>query len=235
MKRSLTCTAALVAMLTGGAILAAAQDSNPTPPVTTTVTNLNGTIAQLNYDPNGNVSGFLVGTTILLNFPENICGGVGTLGAVGNSITYSGHAVTTTAGFESVNVTSFTNNTSKATFTQTTAAPTAFGPTSGTVKQLNYDGDGSIDGFLFTAAGVTRFASTGDRASDTLKPLLTVGATVSVTGTTSVALSACTATSTLAAIDVSSLTIGSQTIVIAGGGQGPGGIHPPGGPGGGRH
>ena len=95
-------------------------------------------------------------------------------------------------------------------------------------------GDGSIDGFVFTPSGGTAsiFVSIGARASDTLQPLLTVGGTVSVTGMTSVSMSACSSTGTLEAVDATSLTIGTQTIVIAGGGHngGPGGPGPGPGP-----
>lgn len=191
----------------------------------TTVTNVTGTITQLNYGRGGNVQGFLVGSDTLLSFPSNICGGLGSLGVVGNAITYSGTEFTATSGFKTVQLTSFTNNTTSATYTAPTSKSTAtYGPTSGTIKQLNYAGGGSVDGFVFTASGASSsiLVSTGVRANSTLTSLLTVGATVSVTGTTSSKLSACSSTGTLETVDASSLTIGSQTIVIAGGGFGGG-------------
>jgi len=233
MKRSTILGAVTIFAIWAGTGVAQTADAT-----TTTVTAATGTISHLNYGSDGSIQGFLVGTNILLSFPTNPCGGVETLGVVGNSITYSGTASTATTGFESVLVTSFTNNTSKVTYTPPTSGSTTYGPTSGSVKQLNYTGDGSIDGFVFTPSGgtTTLFISTDSRASATLTPLLTVGATVSVTGATSAGMSACTSTSTLEAVDASSLTIGTQTIVIAGGGNnnghpGPGG---PGGPGGGN-
>jgi hypothetical protein len=193
--------------------------------------NVTGAIKQLNYGIGGEVQGFLIGTNVLLSFPSNICGGVATLGAVGNSVNYSGTAVTASSGFESVRVTSFTNNVTKATYTAPTTGSTTYGPTSGTVKQLNYADDGSIDGFLFTASGSTLFVSIGYTSSTTLTSLLTVGATVSVTGTTSPSMSACSSTGTLESVNASSLTIGGTTVVIQGagrpgfgfGGHGPGG------------
>lgn len=197
---------------------------------TTTVTNAAGTITQTNYGPGGEVQSFLIGTNILLSFPTGICGGVSTLGAAGNSVTYSGTAVTATSGFQSVAVSSFTNNTTKATYKVPTSKPTTYGPASGAVKQLNYAFGGSIDGFLFTPSGSTSpiFVSTGRRASATLTPLLTVGATVSVTGTTSASMSACSSTGAIESVDASSLTIGTTAVVIGGGGFG-------GGPGFGGH
>ena len=95
------------------------------------------------------MEGFLPGTNILLTFPTNVTGGIGTLGAVGNSVTYSGTAETSTTGFEAVRVTTFTNNTTKVTYSSSTATTTkkAYGPTSGTVKQLNYDAETAVDGW----------------------------------------------------------------------------------------
>lgn len=240
MKRSIIFSAlALLAIWAGSAVTGIAQQSDAT--ATTTITAATGTITHLNYDNNGEVQGFLIGTNILLSFPANICGGIGTLGAVGNSVTYSGTAITATSGFQSVNVTSFTNNTTKAAYTAPTTTPTAYGPTSGTVKQLNYAPDGSIDGFLFTPSGstVSIFVPTDPNAATTLTTLLTVGATVSVTGTTSPSMSACSSNGSVEAVNASSLTIGTQTIVFSGGGNngnGPGGRGGPGGPPpGGRH
>jgi hypothetical protein len=227
MKRSTILGAAVfVGIWAGNAITGYAQGAEAT--TTTTVTGATGTITQLNYGNNGEVQGFLIGTNVLLSFQSNICGGLSILGVVGNSVTYSGSAVTATSGFESVQVSSFTNNTTKATYTATTATTPAYGPTSGTVKQLNYAMGGGIDGFLFTASGSTApiLVFTGANAGTALTSLLTVGSTVSVTGTTAVGMSACSSTATLESVNASSLTIGSQTIVITGGGNG--------GPGGGR-
>ncbi len=216
------------------AVPALAQPPAAPDVTTTTVTNATGTISQLNYGSDGQVDGFLIGTTTLLSFPAEICGGLGTLGAAGNSVTYSGTAVTATSGFASVQVSSFTNNTTKATYTApTTSTSTSYGPTSGTVKQLNYSPDGSIDGFLFTASGSTLFVSIGYTSNTTLSSLLMTGAAVSVTGATSPSMAACTATATLETVRASSLTVGSTTVVISGGGP-PGGFGGPGGPGG-RH
>lgn len=195
----------------------------------TTVTNATGTITQVNYDSNGNVQGFLLGANTLLTFSGTVCGGLSTLGVVSNSVTYSGTVFTASSGFETVSVTSFTNTTTKAMYTMASFNGTAYGPTTGTVAQLNYANGGAIDGFVFAPSGGASsiFVSTGPRASSTLTSLLTVGATVSVTGETSSRLSACSASGTLAAVDATALTISGQTIVIGGGY--PGGGYPGGG------
>jgi len=232
MKRSIIYRALLLAMFCAAAIEGIAQQTDAT---TTTVTNATGTISQLNYGSDGEVAGFLVSTNILLLFPAQICGGLSGLGAVGNSIAYSGTSVTTSSGFQTVVVTSFTNDTTKATYTAPTSnSSTAYSPTSGTVKQLNYANGGAIDGFLFTPSGSASaiFVTTGPYGTASLSTLLTVGATVSVTGTTSPSMGACSATSAIEVVNASSLTIGSQTVVFAGGGYGGGGRGFGGGPGG---
>jgi hypothetical protein len=224
MKQGLTLR--ITALLALPGIYAQGQSDAGTTTTTTTVTSVTGTISQVNYGTDGAIEGFLIGTTTLLDFPTNVSGGIGTLGVAGNSVTYSGTEVTTSAGFSSVRVTSFTNNTTKATYSSSTtvSTTTAYGPASGTVKQLNYNGDGSIDSFVFTPASSTTslLVVTGPGASTTLKPLLLVGATVSVTGTEQAATpaSACVASGVLTVVQASSLIISGQTIVIAGGGNG---------------
>jgi hypothetical protein len=59
--------------MTCGATNALAHDDATT---TTTVTGVPGTISSLNYDENGTIDGFLLGTNILLSFPTDVCGGI---------------------------------------------------------------------------------------------------------------------------------------------------------------
>jgi hypothetical protein len=237
-KRIVLCNAVILAMMTSGANNVFAQESDrPNATTTTTVTNATGTISQVNYDETGAVDGFLLGTNIFLSFPTNVCGGIGSLGAAGNGVTYSGASRTnSTTSFESVIVSSFTNTTTHATYTQPTTrpTPTAYGPTSGSVTRLNYDPSGAINGFLFTPSSTTATIPAGPSlttvtgvvlvvfgpgASSTLKPLLTVGGTVSVTGRTIPEAPACAATGNLTVINASSLIINGQTIVISGHGN----------------
>ncbi len=229
-NRMIFCAVSLLAIMAGGATNALAQDNDDYPNTTTatTVTNATGTITQLNYGEDGTIEGFLLGTNILLSFPTNICGGIGTLGVAGNAVTYSGTARTnSTTGFQTVRVTSFTNGTITYTSTTSTPTSTAYGPTSGTVKLLNYSSGGAVDGFLFTSGSTTVLVVTGSGASATLKPLLTVGGIVSVTGTTSTKpTSACVATGTpTGVVKASSLIINGQTVIISRSGGGKGDDH----------
>lgn len=187
----------------------------------TTVSNATGTITQLNYGGNGTVQGFLVGTNTLLLFPGNVAGGAGSLGAVGNSVTYSGTETTSSSGFETVRVTTFTNTTTKATYTAPSSTSASFGPASGSVKQLNYGFGGSIDGFLFEASGSSTMVlvEIGPQGrNSTLIAALTVGAAVSVTGTSFTSSNA----GAVQVVRATSLTIGGQTYVLSGHGFGGG-------------
>jgi hypothetical protein len=124
-----------------------------------------------------------------------------------------------------------TNNTTKVTYSSSTRTPTttAYGPTSGTIKQLNYSSGGTVESFVFTAGSSTLLVVTGAGASTTLKSVLTVGATVSVTGTeqATATSTACVASGVLTVVQASSLIIGGQTYVLTGfgGGFGNGPVH----------
>jgi len=218
-KRTIFCSAVMLAMIATAVFAQEPDRSDAT--TTATVTNATGTISQVNYDESGAVDGFLLGTDIFLSFPTSVCGGIGSLGVAANSVTYSGLSGTnSTTSFQSVIVTSFTNNTTHATYTKPATRPTpaAYGPTSGSVTHLNFEPNGAINGFLFTPSSSTTAVLVvfGPRASATLKPLLTVGATVSVTGRTIPETPICTATGTLTVVNASSLVINGQTIVISG-------------------
>jgi hypothetical protein len=212
--------ATVLAVLAVGAGACLADESNraiTTPPVPAAT----GSITQPNYsDSGGVVDSFLVGANTILTFPTTVCSGVGSLGVAGNKVTYSGAAVTYSSGWESVRVTSFTNNTTSATYTKPTPAkPAAYGPVSGAIKQLNYSDTGSINGFVFTpATGSAVFVDLEAPPNATLAPLLTVGTTVSVTGTSEAPV-ACAPAGALTQVDASSLTIGTTTFNFGHGGK----------------
>ena len=104
----------------------------------------------LNYDESGGiVDGFLAGTC-LLTFSKSVCGGIGTLGVVGNSVTFSGTTHTQT-GIVAVNVTSFTNGAIAYPPATASTKPSAYPATTGSITHLNYNPEnGAINGFLFT-------------------------------------------------------------------------------------
>ena len=188
----------------------------------TTVTGVSGTITALNYNESGAaVNGFLVGTNVLLVFPKSVCGGIGSLGKVGDSVKYSGIALTFASGFQTVNVTSYTDG-SISYPPPAPPKPTAYPLTAGTITQLNYGENGSVDGFVFTpstAGSSAVFVNVG-MPSSTLAPLLKTGAAVSVTGMLEPPPPLCAVAGTISEVDASSITIGTTVYPIGGTGMG---------------
>jgi len=213
-KPFLNASAVFLVLAAASAVTAMADEHQTNTPATP-VGPVTASIAQLNYDESGGtVNGFLAGT-YLLTFSKSVCGGIGTLGVVGNSVTFSGTTQTST-GIEAVNVTSFTNGTITYPPATTSTKPSAYPATPGTITQINYNPEnGAIDGFVFTpTTGPKVFVDIGT-PSATLAPLLTVGASVTVTGTLE-APGACAPTGTISEVDASSLTIGSTAYPIGG-------------------
>lgn len=188
----------------------------------TTVTNASGTISQLNYNDAGYVDGLVLGTSTLLRFPGRVCNGVSTLGAVGQSVTYSGSATTNAAtGLQAVRVSSLTNASTAASYTAP-VAPTssAYAATAGTLTRLNFDGAASINGFLFTPTGSSTpvlVAFGGAVRSTTLTPLLTVGAAVTVSGTTTEGETPCGTTSAVSTVRATTLVVGGSSFSFGSG------------------
>jgi hypothetical protein len=204
-------------MLAGG-VLAEERHQGFVSGSANTVGPVSATITGWNYDESGaGINGILAGTNTLLIFSRPVCGGIGTLGAIGNGITYSGMALTF-GSFQIVHVTSFTNTTTTG-ITYPPAAPpkpTAFTAT-GTVGQLNYSlEDGRVNGFVFTpASGPKVFVGIG-RPSAPLTAALTAGGTItaSVTGMLE-GPGVCAPTGTISEVDASSLMIGATTYPVS--------------------
>ncbi len=210
----ITGTAAVLCGLAGHASAGSGLSSTVT---TTAVGPVHATIVALNFDESGGrVNGFRVGSNVLLTFPKPVCGGVGSLGAVGNSVTYSGNSSAYASGFQVVRVSSFTNG--SISYTPATRTPPAPYPsTAGTIAQLNYSTqNGAVDGFVFTPAVGAKVYVSLRAVSSTLAALLTAGAPLSVTGTQEAA-EPCAAAGTIAEVEASSLTIGGTTYPMRGG------------------
>jgi len=208
-------------MFNAGALTSLAQEGHEgfTNGTAATVTSVTGKITAVNYNESGAaVNGFLVGTNVLLTFSKPVCGVIASLGKVGDSVTYSGVAVTLASGLQVVHVTSYTDGS----ITYPPAAPpkpAAYSATKGTITQLNYSEYGSVNGFLFTpTSGSEVFVNVG-RPSTDLATALTANAAVTVTGTLE-APPACAPTGSISEVDASSLTIGTTTYPIPGMGMG---------------
>jgi len=208
---------AFFTVFAGSLVTATAQEprENFPGPTATTVGPVTGTVSALNYGDGATVDGLLVGasTNVLLLFSKPVCGGVASLGKPGDSVTYSGVAVTFGSGIQTVQVTSYTDGS----ITYPPAAPpkpAAYPATPGKITQVNYSEFGTIDGFLFTpTSGPEVFVNIGTPSS-ALAAQLTVGQSVSVTGTL-VPPPQCSPAGTVSEVDASSLTIGTTAYPIS--------------------
>lgn len=179
-----------------------------------TVGPVSAMITAYNYSESGaTVDGLLVGKNVLLTFSKPVCGGIETLGKVGDNVTYSGVALTYASGFQTVHVTSFSNGSIMYPPAKP-PKPSAYALTAGKISQLNYGETGLVNGFVFTpTSGPAVFVNVGI-PSATLAPLLTAGAAVSVTGTLE-SPSPCSTSGTISEVDASSLTIGTTAYPIS--------------------
>ena len=214
--RRIFCAAALLGIIAGGASYALADGHGGHGGGTTVITVTSaGNISAYNYDDDGNINGFAIGN-VVLSFESDICAGISSLGVLTNFVTYSGTATTNSlTGVQSVSVTNFTNSSTGATYTSTPSTPiiSPYGPTVGSVTDLNYGSAGNINGFIFTpTSGPVVLVVTG-QDSNTLDTVVKVGASVTVTGTTSTSKECVVPASTV--VKASTLLIGSTTIVIS--------------------
>lgn len=216
-RRILLIVPALFIAFSQSAVIASAQESHEGLGGATaaTVGPVNATITALNYGESGaTVDGLLVGTNVLLTFSRPVCGGIASLGNVGDKITYSGVALTFASGFQVVHVTSYTDGSSITYPPPAPPKPAAYPATPGTITALNYSDFGTIDGFVFTpTTGPKVFVNIGTPSS-TLAPLLTVGAAVTVTGTLEPPPQ-CSSTGSISEVDASALTISGTSYPIS--------------------
>jgi hypothetical protein len=227
----------LGALLAGTAMTAGAADARYAPQASirgvanaadnasiTNVGPVTGTITALNYDTDGTtVNGLYLGDSeTLLTFDRPVCGGIGSLGKVGDPVTYSGIEVSFSSGSNTVIVKSYRNGST--TYAQNGSwsqkpAPTAYPPAAGLVTALNYNPvDGSINGFFFTptGSGSAVFVDLG-LVDSTLAGLLEGAApvAVSVTGL-QLPPRTCTQSAASGVVVASSLTIGGTAYLVGG-------------------
>jgi len=192
------------------------RDGNPS---LTTVGPVTGKITALNYDADGRtVNGLFIGATnTMLTFDWPVCGGVGGLGKIDDSVTYSGSEESFSSGFNSVRVTKYTDG--SVTYPHMVpAAPTAYALTAGKITALNYDPrDGAINGFFFAATtGAEVFVDIG-HVTSTLEKFLaaTPPVALSVTGV-KLPPPLCSKTAPIDVVVASSVNIGSTAYPVGG-------------------
>lgn len=152
---------AVLVVLAGAAVTAMASYHDKG--TATVVSNVSASIEAYNYDEDGEVNGFMDSTGAILTFNKPVCGGVGSLGAPGNSITYSGILETFVLPPNEVDVSTFSNIITGATYPPPAIPkPRPYPSTTGTVLQLNYDVEtGTINGFAFSTTSGTVLVDVG--------------------------------------------------------------------------
>ncbi len=202
----------LAAVIFPAAMLAQAPPPPPPqqPGVLGSSVSVSGAISQLNYGPEMEVTSFLVSGNTLVTFPPHVGCTIGSVLKSGENVQVTGYGSTTPAGMQRIELVSL----SAEGRTFSVPRPGQFTSYNGsaTVRQLNYNREGDIDGFLLSNRV---FAKTPPPFSATLTSMISVGSQVSITGYAHPAMNGWTI------VDVQS--INGQTVA-------PGPVGPPPGP-----
>jgi hypothetical protein len=179
MKSTLSTTRrSMVALTLAGAsaMFAQAPPQGP-PPAPGAYASVSGTISQLNYGPEMEVTSFLVNGNTLVTFPPHVAWALSSTLKPGENVQVAGLPGATPSGMQRIELQ--TLNAAGRTFA--VPQPGQFTPYSGSGKitQLNYNREGEVDGFLLDN-GV--FAKTPPPFSATLTSMVSRGQEVSVTG-----------------------------------------------------
>jgi hypothetical protein len=157
---------------------------------------MSGTISQLNYNPDGDIEGFVVNGSTLVHLPPPMLRAAEGLHK-GDGIEVQGLEHSSGAGLSVLEAQSIQDRTSN----KKLALPSPGGPapytSSGKVQQLNYGPDGAINGFLLdngTLATMPPFSASQPSA-------VRVGSSVSVAGTARATMSGRTV------VDVQTITV----------------------------
>jgi hypothetical protein len=184
------------------------------PPQVGVYTTVSGAISQLNYDPDGNVAGFLLNNNTLVNLPPRAALYIGNSVHRGDSVQIAGYAQTSPAGVQTIDAQSVQDRTSGKNFT--VPQPGAGAPYSGSgrIQQLNYGRDGAVNGFLLDNGTLATVPPFGVRNPSSVR----VGDSIAYTGYARNTVSGRTV------VDVQTLSIDGQPLAIgmAGPAGGPG-------------
>ena len=149
----------------------------PPPPTSNNYASVSGTISQLNYGPEMEVTSFLLNGNTLVTFPPHVGWSLSSTLKAGESVQVSGYGSATATGMQRIELQ--TVNVGGRTLTAPQPGQFTSYNTSGKVTQLNYNREGELDGFLLDS-GV--FAKTPPPFSANLSSMVSVGSQVSVTG-----------------------------------------------------
>jgi len=170
------CWVAAVTLGSPSALFAQGPPPGP-PPDPGAYASASGTISQLNYGPEMEVTSFLVNGNTLVTFPPHVAWALNSTLKPGENVQVTGYGGATRTGMQRIEMQ--TLNAGGRAFT--VPRPGQFTPYngSGKVTQLNYNREGEVDGFLLDN-GV--FAKTPPPCGATLASIASVGQQVSVSG-----------------------------------------------------
>jgi hypothetical protein len=169
------CVAGLT--LTLASLLFAQAPPAPASQVSNSSSSVSGTISQLNYGAEMEVTSFLLNGNTLVTFPPPVGWALNATLKTGESVQVSGYASSTANGMQRIEVQ--TINAGGRTLSVPQPGQLNSFNASGKVVQLNYNREGEVDGFLLEN-GI--FAKTPPPAAASLGALVSVGSQVSITG-----------------------------------------------------
>jgi hypothetical protein len=142
-------------------------------------TSISGPISQLNYGPEFELNGFLIGQDTLVTFPPNAGYAIAPFLEVGNTVKAEGYAAKMENGLKRFTPVDLQNVTTGKSFTIPLPREISIYAGAGTVTQFNYNDQGEPDGFVF---GNGVLAKTPTAFSAILRSLLHPGAPVAISG-----------------------------------------------------
>lgn len=196
------CALAVPAVAQGPRPGAGASPQVPPAPVTGTYTNTSGTVVQFNYNRDGEVEGFLLSDNTLVALPPAVASRSSALVHTGDTVQVTGLMQGSPTGFRTIQAQGLQDRTSGKTLTIPQPGAAAPYSGSGSIQQLNYGPDGSVNGFVLdngTMALVPPFSATKPSS-------IRVGATISYNGY------ARNTSSGRTVVDVQTLSINGQTV-----------------------
>lgn len=175
------------------------------PPQAGTYTTLSGTVAQLNYNREAEVSGFLLDKNTLVELPRRAAAVAGATLHQGDSVQIAGMLETAPTGFKMLRAQSLQDRTSGKNFAEPQPGAAAPYSGSGRIQQLNYGPGGTVNGFLLDNGVMANVPGFNANNPSSIK----VGATVTVAGFARTTMGSRTA------VDVQTLTANGQTVTMA--------------------
>ena len=158
-------------------MLAQGPPGPPPPPTSNDLASISGSISQLNYGTEMEVTSFLMNGNVLVTFPPHVGWALASTSKRGQDVQVTGYSRSTPSGMQRMELQ--TLNAGGRTLTVPQPGQGTSYTASGKVMQLNYNREGDVDGLLLDN-GV--FAKTPPPLSASVTANVSVGSQVSVSG-----------------------------------------------------